>query len=103
MSPRVGTQGPEIRSGVVSVVLVNYRGADDTIACVRAFDDVDWPRERLEIIVVDNDSGDDSAQRIRAAVPSAVVIAAGSNTGFAGGCNVGVASATGEYVGFINN
>ena len=103
MSPQVGAKGPEVRSGVVSVVLVNYRGADDTITCVRAFDDVDWPSERLEIIVVDNDSGDDSVQRIRAALPSVTVIDAGSNTGFAGGCNLGVARATGEYVGFINN
>jgi GT2 family glycosyltransferase/glycosyltransferase involved in cell wall biosynthesis len=103
MSPQAGAQDPEVRSGVVSVVLVNYRGADDTITCVRAFDDVSWPRERLEIIVVDNDSGDDSVQRIRAALPSVTVIDAGSNTGFAGGCNLGVARATGEYVGFINN
>jgi len=103
MSPKVAAQGPEVRSGVVSVVLVNYRGAGDTITCLRAFDDVDWPREHLELIVVDNDSGDDSVQRIREALPSVTVIDAGSNTGFAGGCNVGVAHATGEYVGFINN
>jgi len=103
MSRRVGAQDPEVRTGVVSVVLVNYRGANDTITCLRAFDDVDWPRERLELIVVDNDSGDDSAQRIRTAVPSATVIDAGSNTGFAGGCNLGLAHASGEYVGFINN
>ena len=103
MSQRVNAQGPQVRSGVVSVVLVNYRGADDTITCLRAFDDVDWPSERLELIVVDNDSGDDSVQRIRVAVPAATVIDAGSNTGFAGGCNLGVARATGQYVAFINN
>ena len=103
MTPVEPAQGPEVRGGVVSVGLVNYRGADDTITCLQAFDDVDWPRERLELIVVDNDSGDDSVDRIRGAVPSATVIDAGSNTGFAGGCNLGVARATGEYVAFINN
>jgi GT2 family glycosyltransferase/glycosyltransferase involved in cell wall biosynthesis len=99
----MGREVPGINTGIVSVVLVNYRGADDTITCLKAFDDVDWPRERLELIVVDNDSGDGSVERIHAAVPSAIVIDAGSNTGFAGGCNLGVAHATGEYVGFINN
>ena len=94
---------PRHRTGVVSVVLVNYRGADDTIACLRAFDDVDWPAERLELIVVENDSRDGSAERIRSAVPHAQVVESGSNTGFAGGCNLGVAHATGEYIGFINN
>ena len=91
------------RPGVVSVVLVNYRGAEDTITCLRSFTDVDWPADRLELIVVDNDSGDGSAARIRAAVPGAVVVESGSNTGFAGGCNLGAAHATGEFVGFINN
>ncbi len=87
----------------VSVVVVNYRGADDTITCLRHLMEVDWPRELLELVVVDNDSGDGSAQRIRSAVPEAVVVEAGANTGFAGGCNLGVAHATGEYVAFINN
>lgn len=92
-----------MRDGVVSVVLVNYKGADDTITCLRAFDEVDWPRERLELIVVDNDSQDGSAERIRAAVPHAKVVESGGNLGFAGGCNTGVAHATGQWVGFINN
>lgn len=103
MSAHMGADGPGLLPGVVSVVLVNYRGADDTITCLKAFQDVDWPRERLELIVVDNNSGDGSVEAIRAAVPSAIVIDAGSNTGFAGGCNLGVARATGEFTGFINN
>ena len=100
---RSSTVEPVVRPGVVSVVLVNYRGADDTIACLGFFDDVDWPADKLELIVVENASGDDSAQRIRAAVPHAIVVEAGSNTGFAGGCNLGVQHATGEYVAFLNN
>ena len=92
-----------VRLGVVSVVLVNYKGANDTITCLRAFDEVDWPADRLELVVVDNDSGDGSSEKIRAAVPSATVIDSGSNSGFAGGCNLGAANATGQYLAFINN
>ena len=103
MSSQVGAHRHEVRSGVVSVVLVNYRGADDTITCLEALHDVDWPRERLELIAVDNDSCDDSLQRIREAMPAVTVIDAGSNTGFAGGCNLGVSRATGEYIALINN
>ena len=94
---------PSVRPGVVSVVLVNYRGAADTITCLRAFDDVEWPADRLELIVVDNDSGDGSAKKIRAALPDVVVVESGSNTGFTGGCNLGVARATGDYIALINN
>lgn len=92
-----------VRPGVVSVVLVNYKGAEDTIACLRAFEDVDWPADRYELIVVDNGSDDGSLEAIRAAVPGARLIDAGENLGFAGGCNRGVEAATGEYVAFINN
>jgi GT2 family glycosyltransferase/glycosyltransferase involved in cell wall biosynthesis len=93
----------EQRPGVVSVILVNYRGAEDTIACLGYFDQVEWPTDKLELIVVDNDSADGSTERIRLAVPRAVVVEAGSNTGFAGGCNLGVEHATGEYVALLNN
>ncbi|MCL2595098.1 MAG: glycosyltransferase [Promicromonosporaceae bacterium] len=96
-------QPTPIRPGVVSVVIVNYQGADDTITCLKSFADIDWPQDRLELIVVDNDSGDGSAARIRKEVPQALVIESGGNLGFAGGCNTGVAAASGEFIGFINN
>src|SRR5688500_18863016 len=94
---------PPIRSGMVSVVLVNYRGAEDTITCLESFADVSWPADRLELLVVDNASGDGSAERISAAVPGARVVASDVNRGFAGGCNFGAAEASGEYLAFINN
>jgi GT2 family glycosyltransferase/glycosyltransferase involved in cell wall biosynthesis len=98
------TPGPHaVREGIVSVILVNYKGADDTIVCLKAFDDVDWPPNRLELIVVDNDSGDGQAEQIAQACPTARVIQSGANLGFAGGCNLGVDSATGQYVAFLNN
>ena len=66
--------GPhELRPGVVSVILVNYKGAEDTIACLRHFDEVDWPEERLELIVIENDSRDGSARAIAEARPGAGV------------------------------
>lgn len=98
------TPGPhEARDGVVSVILVNYKGAEDTIACVNYFDQMDWPKDRLELIVVENDSGDGSFEAISQACPQARVISSGANLGFAGGCNFGVDHATGQYVAFLNN
>lgn len=93
---------PAIHPGLVSVVLVNYRGADDAIACLRSLADVEWPADRLELILVDNASGDGSAARIRAAVPGAAVVESETNTGFAGGCNLGAAHARGEFLAFLN-
>jgi GT2 family glycosyltransferase/glycosyltransferase involved in cell wall biosynthesis len=87
----------------VSVVVVNYRRAEDTIECVQGLQRLDWSPELLEIIVVDNASGDQSVERIRGAAPTATVIASKENTGFAGGCNRGAAAAKGQYLAFINN
>ncbi|MGH3801284.1 MAG: glycosyltransferase, partial [Pseudonocardiaceae bacterium] len=88
----------------VSVIVVNYRGAEHTVTCLRALlDELDWPAEALELICVDNASGDGSAKRIAAAVPQARLIRCATNIGFAGGCNLGVSNATGSIVGFLNN
>ena len=88
----------------VSVIVVNYRGAEHTVTCLRALrDELDWPAEALELICVDNASGDGSAQRIAAAVPQARLVRSASNTGFAGGCNLGVSTATGSIVAFLNS
>src|SRR5262249_16368686 len=88
----------------VSVVVVNYRRTQDTITCLRALrEELDYPAELLQIICVDNASGDGSAERIAAAMPPAKAVQSDRNLGFGGGCNLGVRHATGELVGFINS
>lgn len=101
------TQPPEGRTlPVVSVITVNYRGADDTITCLRALrEDLDYPSDRLELICVDNASGDGSAARIAAAMPESQLrlIESPDNLGFAGGCNLAAGRARGEVLAFLNN
>lgn len=92
-----------LKPGVVSVVLVNFRGADDTITAIDHLRALNWPADRLEIVVVENASGDDSAERIRAAHADVTLIESTKNLGFAGGCNLGVAKSSGEFVALLNN
>ncbi len=87
---------------LVSVVLVNYKGVDDTLEALRHLAEVDWPKDRLEVIVVDNASGDGSVVRLQS-VESVTVIPSAKNLGFAGGCNLGVSQSSGEIVAFLNN
>ncbi|HEY8913977.1 glycosyltransferase [Lacisediminihabitans sp.] len=94
---------PKLRPGVVSVVLVNFRGASDTIEAIRQLGLLDWPQEKLEIVVVENGSGDDSADRLRAAAPHINLVVSATNEGFAGGCNIGVKASSGEFVALLNN
>ena len=94
---------PTVRPGVVSVVLVNFRGTDDTLEAIQRLGELDWPADRLEIVVVENGSGDDSAERIAAAAPHVTLLVSKTNEGFAGGCNMGVAASSGEYIALLNN
>jgi hypothetical protein len=91
------------RAGVVSVILVNFRGAAQTIEGVKALTEVDWPADKLEIVIVDNASGDGSVAQLRAALPGVLLVESAVNLGFAGGCNAGVAASSGEYVAFLNS
>lgn len=93
----------EANRGIVSIVLVNFRGAELTIEAVNELRKVDWPAEQLEVIVVENASGDGSAQMIREAAPWVKLVESAENLGFAGGCNLGVANSTGEVVAFLNS
>ena len=74
-----------------AAVIVNHRTPDET---VRAVDALRRSRRPLDdLIVVDNASGDDSAERFRALEPPLTVLAAPSNLGFAGGANLGIREA----------
>ena len=47
----------------VSVIILNWNGWKDTIECLESLYQIDYPN--YDIILVDNDSKDDSIQRIR--------------------------------------
>nr|WP_156756769.1 glycosyltransferase [Actinokineospora pegani] len=86
---------------VVSVVVVNFRGAADTAACVRSLRaDLDYPPDRLQVVVVDN-GAHDAAEL--AGLEGVELVVSPENLGFAGGCNLGVEHATGTVLAFLNN
>lgn len=93
----------KIIPGVVSVVLVNFRGVDDTLEAIQGLRELNWPEHLLEIVVVENGSGDDSLVRLRRIPGKIKIVASAKNLGFAGGCNLGVSKASGEFIAFLNN
>ncbi len=75
----------------VIVIVLNWNGADDTIACVASLRKSNYPH--FEILVVDNGSTDNSAARIKNVYPDLWMIETGINLGFAGGNNAGITAA----------
>ncbi|HSS33100.1 MAG TPA: glycosyltransferase family 2 protein [Solirubrobacterales bacterium] len=55
-----------------------------------------------ELIVVDNDSGDDSAAVVAELAPGARLVQMGRNVGFAAGCNRGAEEARGDLLVLLN-
>ena len=78
-----------------SVVVVNYASWPLTLRCLRSLYNTGY--EGFEAIVVDNDEGKE-----KAAPRGAALIQPGENVGFAGACNLGIKSATGEHVVLLN-
>lgn len=58
--------------------------------------------QNTEIIVVDNNSGDDSVYLLRSDFPEITVIDTNENLGLAAGVNIGIAHATGDYYLVLN-
>lgn len=90
----------------VALIILCYNGVADTLACLDSLERLDYPRERYELVVVDNASADDTPARVRAAYPAATVIETGANLGFAAGNNVGLRYALErgyDYALLLNN
>lgn len=62
-------QGADISSRA-AIIILNWRGADDTIACLQSALASDHPT--FDVMVCDNDSGDGSLERLAVEVPGLV-------------------------------
>ena len=98
--PRKSQQDNAVPS--VSVIVLNYNGRPDLGPCLESLARLDYPRDMIEIIVVDNASIDGSADWVRETHPGVRLIVNPNNLGFAGGIQSGVLAATGEYLAFLN-
>jgi len=84
----------------VSLIVVNYNGLAYLDTCLDSLS-----RQTCagcEIIVVDNGSTDGSLQQARDKFPGLIYVETGSNLGYAGGINAGLAVAGGEYISPLN-
>lgn len=85
---------------LVSIVTINYNGADVTCALLESLRKITYPN--IEIIVVDNHSKEDPGV-IKERYPEIRLIRNKNNNGFAGGNNVGFKAAKGKYFLMLNN
>ncbi len=85
---------------LVSIITVNYNGAQHTLALLDSLQKISYPN--IEVFVVDNASSQ-STDSIVQQHPWVKLIISKSNLGFAGGNNLALRQATGKYCLLINN
>lgn len=85
----------------ISVVIVNYNSWKVLDACIESILDLQTTLS-IETIIVDNQSPADLLLQYQQKYPSVTWIRNSGNNGFANGCNLGAAHATGEFLFFLN-
>ena len=85
----------------LSVIILNYNVRYFLEQCIisvqKAISELD-----AEIIVIDNNSPDDSCEMVKLLFPNVVLIENKENSGFPKGNNIGVAEAKGKYICILN-
>jgi len=85
---------------IVSIILVSYNTAEHTRRALESVQaETTIPHE---IIVVDNNSSDNSVEVLRQSFPDITLLDTKENPGFAGGVCKGVAQAQGKYLLLLN-
>jgi GT2 family glycosyltransferase len=85
---------------MISVVTVNYKTSrylEKMLASLFKHHD----ENAVEVFVIENDSGDDLCF-VRERYPTVKLIESEKNLGFAGGCNLGIKKAKGDFVLLVN-
>ena len=87
----------------VSVIIVNCNGLAFLPVCLSSLQELDYPQDKLEIILADNNSSDASIGYTQQIFTRVKILRMDKNYGFCRPNNEGARTASGEYLVFLNN
>lgn len=87
----------------ITIVTVNFNGKKYLGDFLDSAFSQDYPRERYEVLVVDNGSTDNSKEYIERNFPKTRIVKSEKNLGFGGGNNLGMKHAKGNLYLLVNN
>lgn len=90
-------------SPLISILIVNYNGQHLINECLKSLFSINYPHNKFEVILVDNNSQDDSVSFIKKNFPNVKLIESKENLGFAGGNNLAYSKSKGKYIVLLNN
>lgn len=86
----------------ISIIIVNWNTEKLLLDCVDSLYRTTH-QSKIEVIVIDNASTDNSVSALRASFPQIQIVVNPTNFGFAKANNIGIIRATGRYVCLINS
>jgi len=87
----------------LSIIIVNYKTKQLTLQTLESVFAARPPKNKLEVILVDNGSDDDTPEAVGRDYPEVKIIESRENLGFAGGNNLGLRRAKGRYQLLLNS
>lgn len=87
----------------VSILVVNYNGKGLLEEMLPSVLGQSYPKDLYEVIVVDNNSEDDSVPFVRKNFPEVNLIESDQNLGFTGGNQLAFSAAGGDYIVMLNS
>jgi GT2 family glycosyltransferase len=86
---------------LVSIITINFNNTALTVDLLQSIGYLTYPN--VEVIVVDNASKESPVEALHKAYPDVRLIMSPQNLGFAGGNNLGIKAAKGDFLFFVNN
>src|SRR5471030_11168 len=91
------------RHPTVSIIVINFNGRHLLDDCFSSLRQLYFPLEKLEVILVDNNSSDDSVPYVKKHYPWVKMVISEENLGFTGGNELGLKYSTGKYIVLLNS
>lgn len=90
-------------SPLVSIIIANFNGRDRLKECLATVQALDYPQDRVEIIVIDDGSRDGTYEFLEKNFSSIKIFRNNANKGVAKARNIGIRHSRGELLAFVDN
>lgn len=86
----------------ISIIFSNYNGGKEPLECLASINKLNYPKNKIETIVIDNGSKDKSPEKIAGRFPQVNLIKLKKDIGLPASLNLGIKKSRGAYI-FIAN
>jgi len=86
-----------------SILIANFNGKHHLTDCLTSLMKLKYPKDKIEIIIIDNGSTDSSVEFVKNNFPKATILQLNKNYGFAESNNKGIKIAKGDFIIILDN